>query len=103
MLKNYPTIPENTLDTLRSYVVNGIRPGGFLTGIITDDLNKTCREAAGDNKKAVVSIWTFLFQKMPSSCWGSTKKMREWNGLRSKEEDVKYIKIFEEYRETHYE
>tara|TARA_R110000824_G_scaffold8899_1_gene40336 strand:- start:1985 stop:2362 length:378 start_codon:yes stop_codon:yes gene_type:complete len=74
----YDELPTTMLPSLYRYVVEGKRPGGFLTAVIENDLMAAVSRADASNLKAL-PVWAkFFYNCTPSECFGSVEKMREW-------------------------
>lgn len=79
------SIPEYMHSGIVNYVVYGIQPGDFLTGIITGDLYKAVNYADDTNLPLLAAYAVFFYNYTPSSCWGSKPTMIAW--LEAKQED----------------
>ena len=85
--QEYNLIPDRTLATLINWARQGIRPGGFLTAVLTNDLQGAVARADLENQRALVQIAKFVHHKLPSRCHtGSQAYLRgtdvlsEWKG-----------------------
>ena len=76
--KNYPEIPELTRGALLRYVNDGLRPGGFLTCVLSNDLMGAISRADVFNQKALLKICQFIYNEMPSNSHGSREKVENW-------------------------
>lgn len=110
MLSDEPVIPFYTLESLEDYVLNGDVPGGFLTAVLSNDLDRSFRRADSNNRPAVSSIHSLLFNYAPADCWGSPEKFTQWCeeggfiGLYGETGDEHVIrKRFQRYKQEHYE
>ena len=71
-------VPEHLRAGLARYVLRGIRPGAFLSAVISNDLRRTILSGTFDEIRPVV---VFLFNSAPSDCSGSAARRSEWRGL----------------------
>ena len=75
---NTNNIPELTLGGLDRYVNNKIAPGGFLTAVLCNDLFGAFAKADNWNQAAMFDICRYIYNDLPSVCWGSKEKMEAW-------------------------
>lgn len=71
-------IPRRTLDSLRSYADNKRQTGHFLHAVLTNDLFETTARADVDSRAALFDICMYIYNEMPSSCWGSKEIVEKW-------------------------
>ena len=81
----YEKIPNRTMFALRRYVTIRMAPGHFVTECLENKFAHAVCRADNDNLHAIHEIALFLFNRLPSSCWGSHEKVRAW--LEGGEED----------------
>jgi len=74
----YYGVPDHTMDGLDMYINHKILPGDFLTAVLTNDLFGACARADAVNKKALPNIVTYIYNRLPSGCWGSTEIVNKW-------------------------
>jgi hypothetical protein len=60
------------------YIEHGIRPGGFLSALLSNDLKETFARADDVNSKCVRNYIQFFYSTAPNACWGSPELMQEW-------------------------
>jgi hypothetical protein len=72
------TIPRRTQDAIDAYVAHGVPPGGFLYAVLTNDLFGATGRADQENRAALLDICRYVYNEIPSACWGSTEKMLAW-------------------------
>lgn len=83
------SIPEHTLESLDSYFLRGWEPGGFLSGILTNNLYGAVNSADIANRHAIYEITKWLTtERLPTHSFGSEEKVRNWlndtDGIRTK-------------------
>lgn len=66
---------EGSLDR---YLNHGIMPGGFLTAVLENNLVETFSRAEHINTVLVKDIVQFLYNRFPSSAWGSPERIKDW-------------------------
>ena len=64
-------IPDYTKEALDRYVSHGIMPGGFLVKVLSNDLFGAVGQADSENLAALPEIVKYIYNRMPSSSWGS--------------------------------
>jgi len=78
------TRPDDSLieprfkESIDRYVEHHRRTGGFLRAVLSNDLTAaiSCAdEQAIDNLPHIVA---YLWNEVPSGCWGSREKVRDW-------------------------
>lgn len=74
---DYDKAPRHP-DSVRRYVENGYRPGGFLTAVLENSLSDAVFRADNRNKELLEDWVNFVYWELPSSCWGSPEKVQEW-------------------------
>ena len=71
-------IPDYMVEGVLNYVMLGIPPGDFLTGVITNNLKQAVFYADGQNRPAIPSYVYWFYNEAPGRCWGSVGEMEEW-------------------------
>lgn len=71
-------IPAHTKAALDRYVNDRILPGGFLTAVLTNDLFGAVGYADSTNLAALPDIVRYVYNELPSGCWGSRDVMWKW-------------------------
>ena len=80
-------MPDYTKDSLLRYANSGIPTGGFLYYVLSNDLFGAIGRADENNIMALHDICSYIYNKMPSTCWGSREIVGEWlERFRSKRE-----------------
>jgi len=76
---------SNIKDSLDRYVSDGVPTGGFLYAVLTNNLMDAFGRADEENRYDLFDICSYVYNKMPGSCWGSKEIVDEWiatGGLR---------------------
>jgi|TARA_Y100000310_G_scaffold219808_1_gene221234 hypothetical protein len=71
-------VPIHTLDALERYIRDRLPPGGFLTAVLSNDLVGAFGAADSTNVEAMKEIIVFIYNRIPSSSWGSKEKVNAW-------------------------
>ncbi len=71
-------LPSHLKDVVHKYVYEGLRPGHFLTCVITNDLFGAVARADEESVKYLPQIVKYFYNKLPSKCYGSKERMEEW-------------------------
>lgn len=79
-------IPPATLESIRSYVEDGIPPGDFLYAVLTHNLREAFARADEENTAAMRDIVVFCWAEIPAECWGNSEKVSAWMKKKAKEE-----------------
>jgi len=74
---------------LERYIIDHIRPGGFLTAVLQNDLQMTTATADDDNFKKIKEWCQFIYNELPQKCWGSKEKVEKWVNQTKSEDDLK--------------
>lgn len=74
----YSLIPEHMQAALKRYVVDRIRPGSFLSAVISNDLFNTFRSADEVNVKLVPLYVRWFVNIAPAACWGNPDRLTAW-------------------------
>lgn len=65
-------------DSLDLYAKHGCPTGGFLAAVLSNDLKDACARADSDNRHAIFDIVSYIYNNLPSGCWGSRERVRAW-------------------------
>jgi len=75
--ENY-NIPKHTYEALKKYVEQKIPTGGFLFAILTNNLFEAASKADIKNTNKLFDICNFIYNEIPSDCWGTKDKVENW-------------------------
>lgn len=79
---------QDIIETLNNYVKNRIPTGGFLHAVLSNDLTMACMKADDRNKYRLFEIIQYIYNDLPSNCWGSPEKVDTWLKGGDKDEDM---------------
>jgi len=66
------------------YIIAGIKPGDFLTAVLSNDLSTSAALADDQNRHLLFDYACMLHNVMPYQCWGSPMLVKQWidhNGM----------------------
>jgi len=75
---NYDLLPEHIRGGMQRYIENGIPPGDFLQAVICNKLKESFECADDTNISRMFDIVRFMYNEVPSICWGSSERMTNW-------------------------
>ena len=78
MSYNYDLLPEHMQDGMRLYIERGVEPGSFITAVLCNDLMGALGKADDINRHRLFDYGLFLYNEVPSSCFGSREKVAAW-------------------------
>jgi hypothetical protein len=83
----FDALPARMLPGFYRYVLEGIKPGDFLTSVFENNLCLSAMTADYQNVK-LLSQWAVLVSNYtPSECHGSHAKVQEWMKSRSRDHE----------------
>jgi len=74
----FEKVPSHMREALRLYVDEHIEPGSFLRAVLENDLSRSFAHADTINRFALFDIVSYIYNWIPSSCWGSREKVQQW-------------------------
>lgn len=83
---DYAQIPPHMQEAIRRYVVQGLKPGGFLCAVIQNDLKMAVFQADDVNEPLIPLYVRWFYNHAPSACSGSPDHMQKW--LDARKQDV---------------
>ena len=75
---NPKNCPANVQESLRAYVNDRRRTGGFLEAVLSNDLTGAIGRADPVNLASIRDILSFIYEEIPSVAWGSPLAVAEW-------------------------
>ena len=72
-------IPLRMMDSIERYVQHGVKPGRFLSAVISNNLKDAVAYADDENMKNIPAYVNYFYNKAPGNCWGSPEKMKSWS------------------------
>jgi hypothetical protein len=76
-------IPLPILEGLREYGLHHAPVGGFLHAVLCNNLVEAVCRADEGGLAAIRQIVLYVYNAMPSTCWGSREKVAAWLKLRT--------------------
>ncbi len=71
-------IPERMMLPIRRYVDEHTPFGDFLTAVFSNDFAEAVVRADSENAFALQAYAMYLYNEVPSACWGSKEKVAAW-------------------------
>lgn len=94
---DFNTLPNIDLRPgIERWVHLGIKPGDFLTAVITNNLKLAVTYADDTNLRLLPDIVRWFFNNVPASAWGGESIAKSWQ--ESREEALEYAKKLLEER-----
>ena len=75
-------IPEHTKYQIDEYVKHQIPPGSFVMAVLSNDLMEAFMRADDINLHYMRDIVKYVYNDIPSCCWGSPEIVKTFIGLR---------------------
>jgi len=76
--REYHKLSAKDIAPILRYWKNRIRPGDFLTAVISNDLREASGRADVRNRRRLFEYVDYLYNFVPSICWGSKEKFENW-------------------------
>jgi len=74
----FPSIPPRILKSIYHYVEDKTPTGDFLKAVLSNDLFNAFGRADEENEKNLFNICIFIYNYIPTCCYGSLDKVLEW-------------------------
>lgn len=74
----YSVIPENLKDGIENYLIHRLKPGGFLSAVIRNDLFGAVGRADTESLNCLLLIVRWFYNRAPSVSHGSSSAMSRW-------------------------
>jgi hypothetical protein len=71
-------IPEHLKESLHGYARYKVPTGGFLRAVLANDLVGAFSKGDKESLAALKDIASYVYNELPSDCWGSYKIVNEW-------------------------
>lgn len=71
-------VPEHILPGLDKYVEDRCQPSGFLIAVLSNNLSESFGRANEFNRVAMFDIVNYIYNCLPSNCWGSPERVQKW-------------------------
>jgi len=72
---------ESAIQSIDLYVTKGVPLGGQLTAVVWNDLRNAMGMADIARRQVLFAIVGYLYNDVPSVCWGSKEKHDAWMAL----------------------
>lgn len=71
---------QSTYEGIRRYVDDRIKPGSFITAVLSNNLRDSFGKGDQENRDTLFEIVRYLYWEVPGDCWGSHERVSEWLG-----------------------
>jgi len=71
-------IPALLKRSLDRYAEDHVPVGDFLTAVLRNNFVDAVCRADDDNVRILPEIARYVYNNLPSQCWGSRKKVEDW-------------------------
>lgn len=79
---DYSKCPSKHMEHgVRLYVEEGISPGSFLKAVLANDFMGAVGRADSSNGELLREWAMFVYNYLPTDCWGSYERVNNWKGL----------------------
>lgn len=85
---DYSKLPEHIRQAAKLYIEKKVKPGSFLSAVISNKLVESFAQADDINRSRLFDIAGFFYDEAPSRCWGSEEKMKLWIERRAENESA---------------
>lgn len=75
---DYSMLPAHMREGMQLWIERGIEPGSFLMAVLCNDLMGALGRADSTNINALKNYGMFLYNEVPSDCYGSPEKCEAW-------------------------
>lgn len=77
-MSDYDSIRPDIRESLDQWAEIARPPGGFLEAVLTNDLFGAVGHADSYNIETIPAICSYVYNELPSICWGSQAKVLAW-------------------------
>jgi hypothetical protein len=81
MNNEYLDAPVYILDSINRFVEHGLEPGSFVKAILSNDLVGALNRADTASLRGLQDILGYCQMNIPATCWGSSAKVKNWQGV----------------------
>lgn len=74
---DYDRLPYHMQHGARMYIENGVKPGSFLTSVLSNNFYEAYKNA-DDANVAAMKEWAIFLNNIPISAWGSKEIVEKW-------------------------
>ena len=75
---NWTKCPEHLRGSIENYFKHRVPFGNFLTAFFSNDLGMAISRADSDNSNLFNELYVFMYNELPSGCYGNKEKVRDW-------------------------
>jgi len=71
-------LPDHMKGGVSRYILQGIKPGGFLTAILSNDLKEAAGRADSSNQRMLFEWASFIVNYIPAPSQGGPEQVNDW-------------------------
>ena len=71
-------VPEHAMRSMKNYIENHVSPGSFLRAVFEHELFEAFGRADIENRYALFSIVSWIYNNAPYDCHGSSEIVKKW-------------------------
>ena len=71
-------VPHHLRGGIERYILNGIRPGGFLCAVLRNDLQDAVAHADDMSYRGLRALTSWLLHEAPPECHGDREALEKW-------------------------
>ena len=82
---------QDTVESIDRYVNDGIPPGDFLFAVLSNNLKESFKRADSNNCRYMADIVRYLYNYVPSACWGSPESVKTWLDFKRQQREMERV------------
>lgn len=75
------TVRPDIIESLNAWVMNARPVGGFLEAVLENNLVAAMSRADDENLRTLPAVVAYVYNELPSLCWGNPAKVKAWPDL----------------------
>ena len=76
--EEYKKIRGSVMASLERYYFGGMSPGGYVRGVLENDLLKALSHSSPEHGEEAFTIAKFAYNVLPARAWGSKENVDAW-------------------------
>lgn len=82
---SYRRIRPDIIEAIDRWAATGTPTGSFVQAVLENNLCEAVGRADNDNLEALPAIVGYVYNEVPSQCWGSPEKVEAWRVTKAEE------------------
>lgn len=75
---DYNKCPPHLQGGMKRYIEEKVAPGHFLRFALENNLVQSINRADGESLGTLTALASFIYNELPTACWGSKEKVDQW-------------------------